>query len=56
MSKDLRLARELAAQTGAGAPVSAAADELFARALAAGDGDLDFSAVLRTVRTLSEND
>lgn len=49
MSKDLRLARELAGAHGTEVPVSAAADEAFARAMAAGDGDLDFSAVLRAV-------
>lgn len=49
MSKDLRLARELADALGTAAPVSAAADDTFARARAAGDGDLDFSAVLRIV-------
>jgi 3-hydroxyisobutyrate dehydrogenase-like beta-hydroxyacid dehydrogenase len=53
MSKDLRLARALAAAAGVELPVSAAADDSFARALGAGDGagdgDLDFSALLRTV-------
>ena len=49
MSKDLRLARALAGAHGTSVAVSAAADDAFARALAAGDGDLDFSAVLRTV-------
>ena len=49
MSKDLRLARVLAAQQGTDHSVSAAAESSFARALARGDGDLDFSALLRTV-------
>lgn len=48
MAKDLRLAREAAAQADLGQPVAEAAHEAFARALAAGDGDLDFSAVLRS--------
>lgn len=47
MAKDLRLARELAGAAGAGQPVAAAVAGAFARALAAGDGDLDFSALLR---------
>jgi len=50
MSKDLRLALALAAEVGTSLPASAAADGSFARALAAGDGDLDFSALLRTVQ------
>jgi len=54
MSKDLRLARELAVRSGVDAAVSTAADGLFARALAAGDGDLDFSAVLRTVQNATK--
>lgn len=47
MAKDLRLARELVARAGLGQAVGAAAAEAFAQALAAGDGDLDFSAVGR---------
>jgi 3-hydroxyisobutyrate dehydrogenase-like beta-hydroxyacid dehydrogenase len=49
MGKDLRLARALAVGMGACLPALAAADDSFARALAAGDGELDFSALLRTV-------
>jgi 3-hydroxyisobutyrate dehydrogenase-like beta-hydroxyacid dehydrogenase len=49
MGKDLRLARALAVEMGARLPVLAAADDSFARALAAGDGELDFSVLLRTV-------
>lgn len=49
MGKDLRLARALAVEMGARLPAFAAADDSFARALAAGDGELDFSALLRTV-------
>lgn len=49
MGKDLRLARALAVETGACLPAAAAAEDWFARAVAAGDGELDFSALLRTV-------
>lgn len=47
MAKDLRLAREMAAAAGLDQAVGAAAAAAFAQALAAGDGDLDFSAVGR---------
>lgn len=47
MAKDLRLARELAARAGLEPRVGAAVHDAYAAALAAGDGDLDFSAVLR---------
>jgi 3-hydroxyisobutyrate dehydrogenase-like beta-hydroxyacid dehydrogenase len=49
MAKDLRLAREMAAQAGLALPTGTAAHDAFAAALAAGDGDLDFSAVFRSV-------
>ena len=47
MAKDLRLARELAARAGLEPRIGAAVHDAYAAALAAGDGDLDFSAVLR---------
>lgn len=49
MAKDLRLAHALSRETGLDLPVAAVVAEAFARALAAGDGDLDFGALLRTV-------
>lgn len=49
MAKDLRLAQGMAAGAGLSLPVAGAAWESYARAQAAGDGDLDFSAVLRCV-------
>ena len=50
MAKDLRLARELAAGLGRGPTGGAlAAEAAFAAALGDGDGDLDFSAVLRAL-------
>jgi glyoxylate/succinic semialdehyde reductase len=45
MRKDLRLARELGQGVGLALPTAAAADGLFVRALDAGLGDRDFSAV-----------
>jgi 3-hydroxyisobutyrate dehydrogenase-like beta-hydroxyacid dehydrogenase len=48
MAKDLRLAREMAGAAGLDQAVGAAAAAAFAQSLAAGDGDLDFSAVLRS--------
>ncbi len=48
MAKDLRLAREMAGVAGLDQAVGAAAAAAFAQSLAAGDGDLDFSAVLRS--------
>ena len=50
MQKDLRLALELAEELDTALPASAATEAVFGRALAAGDGDLDFSALLRTVQ------
>ena len=49
MEKDLRLAVELGAECTQYMPVTEEARELFARALEAGLGDEDFSAVCRTV-------
>ncbi len=49
MAKDLRLAGALAGQADVEQSVAAAVAAIYARALAAGDGDLDFGALLRTV-------
>jgi 3-hydroxyisobutyrate dehydrogenase-like beta-hydroxyacid dehydrogenase len=48
MAKDLRLAAQLATTAGVETTVGAAAGIAYGRALASGDGDLDFSAVLRS--------
>jgi 3-hydroxyisobutyrate dehydrogenase-like beta-hydroxyacid dehydrogenase len=50
MQKDLRLALGLAAELGTALPSAASAHAAFTQALIAGDGDLDFSALLRTVQ------
>lgn len=47
--KDLAFALTLAEQLGVKAKTAAAANEAYEAALAAGDGDLDFSAVARAV-------
>lgn len=49
MSKDLGLACELARGSGLDPTVAAATAAVYVRSLAAGDGDLDFSALLKTV-------
>ena len=48
MQKDLRLALELGHDLQVKLPTAGTANDAFVRALAAGDGDLDFSALLRT--------
>jgi 3-hydroxyisobutyrate dehydrogenase-like beta-hydroxyacid dehydrogenase len=48
MQKDLRLALELGHDLQVKLPAAGTANDAFVRALAAGDGDLDFSALLRT--------
>jgi len=47
MQKDLRLALAQGAELSVPLPTAMAANEMFLKALAAGDGDLDFSAVWR---------
>lgn len=49
MQKDLRLALELGRELAVGLETATAANEAFVKALNAGDGDLDFSALLRTI-------
>ena len=48
MQKDLRLALELGHDLQVKLPTAGTANDAFVKALAAGDGDLDFSALLRT--------
>ncbi len=48
MQKDLRLALELGHDLQVKLPTAGTANDAFVRALAAGDADLDFSALLRT--------
>ncbi len=49
MQKDLRLALELGHDLQIKLPTSGTANDAFVKALDAGDGDLDFSALLRTL-------
>lgn len=50
MLKDLRLAQEAAARAGAASPLGAAATQLYALHQAAGEGDTDFSSIIRLIR------
>ncbi|MBI1980717.1 MAG: 3-hydroxyisobutyrate dehydrogenase [Methylocystis sp.] len=50
MLKDLRLAQEAAARAGAASPLGAAATQLYALHQAAGQGDADFSSIIRLIR------
>jgi 3-hydroxyisobutyrate dehydrogenase-like beta-hydroxyacid dehydrogenase len=50
MQKDLRLALQLAEETGQPLLATAAVNELYKAALAAGLGDEDFAAVIRVIR------
>ncbi len=50
MLKDLKLAMEAARATGADVPMGARAAELYAAFAEAGNGALDFSAIIRTLR------
>ena len=49
MLKDLKLAMAAAADAGAQVPMGARAEELYAAFAAAGNGGLDFSAIIRTL-------
>ena len=49
MNKDLTLAMDAVAQTGASAPLGSAAAQLYS-AFAADHADLDFSAIIETLR------
>ena len=48
--QDLRLAVELGAHTSQELPIATAANEVFKKAIGAGLGDKDFSAVYQVVR------
>jgi 3-hydroxyisobutyrate dehydrogenase len=50
MLKDLKLAMEAASLAGADVPMGARAAELYAQFDAAGNGDLDFSAIIQTLK------
>jgi len=50
MLKDLRLAQEAANQAGAATPLGAEAAALYGMFVAAGNGELDYSAIIRMVR------
>ncbi|MFO1124743.1 MAG: 3-hydroxyisobutyrate dehydrogenase [Methylocystis sp.] len=50
MLKDLRLAQEAAAQSGAASPLGAAATQLYALQQAAGQGGSDFSSIIQLIR------
>ena len=50
MLKDLRLSQEAANQAGAATPLGAEAAALYGMFVAAGNGELDYSAIIRMVR------
>ncbi|MBL6454804.1 3-hydroxyisobutyrate dehydrogenase [Belnapia sp. T6] len=50
MAKDLGLAQEAAATAGAATPIGAEALALYRRFLEAGNGDVDFSGIIRMIR------
>lgn len=50
MLKDLRLSQEAANQAGAATPLGAEAAALFGMFVAAGNGDLDYSAIIKMVK------
>jgi 3-hydroxyisobutyrate dehydrogenase len=54
MLKDLGLAAEAAAQTGADTPMGAKALELYRAFVEAGNGGVDFSGIIRTLRDAAE--
>jgi 3-hydroxyisobutyrate dehydrogenase len=49
MLKDLKLAMAAAADAGANVPMGARAEELYAAFADAGNGGLDFSAIIKTL-------
>jgi 3-hydroxyisobutyrate dehydrogenase len=53
MLKDLRLAQEAARASGAETALGAHAEEIYAAFAKAGDGNADFSAVIRAIRDSS---
>jgi 3-hydroxyisobutyrate dehydrogenase len=50
MLKDLRLAQDAAAHAGAASPLGAVATQLYALHQAAGQGDMDFSSIIKLIR------
>jgi 3-hydroxyisobutyrate dehydrogenase len=50
MLKDLKLAMEAAARSGAAVPLGAEAGQLYSMFVGAGNGALDFSGIIRMVR------
>ena len=55
MLKDLKLAQEAAANTGAATPLGAAAAQLYALYNAWGDGGADFSGIIKMIRGKSQD-
>ena len=55
MLKDLKLAQEAAANTGAATPLGAAAAQLYALYNAWGKGGADFSGIIKMIRGKSED-
>jgi len=51
MLKDLRLSQDAGAAAGARTPLGAAAAELYARFAEAGQGGVDFSGIIRMLRS-----
>jgi 3-hydroxyisobutyrate dehydrogenase len=49
MLKDLKLAMEAAKSAGAKVPMGARAEELYEAFTAAGNGGMDFSAIIKTL-------
>jgi len=50
MTKDLKVSREAAAQAGAATPMGAEATALYTMFVNAGNGDLDYSAIIKMIR------
>ncbi len=56
MLKDLRLAQEAARETGADTALGAHAEQIYTALAQAGEGDADFSAVIRAIRDRSAHE
>ena len=54
MLKDLGLAQEAAAQTGTHTPLGAQARDLYAAFCEAGNGDVDFSGIIKMIAERSD--
>ena len=50
MHKDLKLSQEAAAQAGAATPMGAEATALYTMFVNAGNGELDYSAIIKMIR------